>query len=88
MRFLALVTRIILFVLLLGFAAKNSETVDVRYFLGLEWQVPLSLLLLIVFSLGVVLGLFANSRRLVRQRLELRRARADLRKAETANTES
>ena len=32
-----------LFLLLLGFAVKNTDGRRVRYFLGLEWQAPLVL---------------------------------------------
>lgn len=75
MRLLALILKIVLFLLLLGFAAKNSEPVVVRYFLGLEWQAPLSLVLLIVLALGILFGLFASSRHLFRLRREIARLR-------------
>ncbi len=74
-RFLTLSLKIFLFLLLLGFAAKNSETVSVRYPMGLEWQAPLSLVLLITFALGMLLGLLGCSRHLFKNRREIRRLR-------------
>jgi len=88
-RLLTLILKIVLFVLLLGFAAKNSETVAVRYFMGLEWQLPLSLVMLIVFALGLLIGLLSCSRRLFRQRRELHHLRADQEKSASVDaTES
>ncbi|MBK9326928.1 MAG: LapA family protein [Thiobacillaceae bacterium] len=78
MRLLALSVKIILFLLLLGFAALNSDTVTLRYFLGLEWQAPLSLVILVVFALGLLIGLLACSMRLLRSHRELRGLRKEL----------
>ena len=57
MRYLALIAKILLFLLLLGFAAKNAEPVMLRYFLGIEWQAPLSLILFVFFAAGLLIGL-------------------------------
>lgn len=78
MRALALPVKIILFLLLLGFAAMNSESVTLRYFLGLEWRAPLSLVILVVFALGLLAGLLACSLRLLRSHRELRGLRREL----------
>ncbi len=72
MRPLALILKIALFLLLLGFAAKNSEFVTLRYFLGLQWQTPLSLILLLTFAAGLLVGLLACSFRLLHNHHELR----------------
>jgi lipopolysaccharide assembly protein A len=69
---LTLVVKIVLFLLLLGFAALNSDNVSLRYFLGLEWHAPLSLVLLAAFALGLVLGLLGCSLHLLRNQRELR----------------
>lgn len=71
MRVLTLIIKVVLFLLLLAFAVKNSEIVTVRYLMGLEWQAPLSLVLLLVFALGVVLGLLGGSRQMLKARREL-----------------
>ena len=74
-RFLALFLKVVLFLLFLAFAIKNSEMVTVRYLLGLEWRAPLSLVLLLVFAVGVLLGLLGCSRQTLKNRRELLRLR-------------
>lgn len=69
---LTLAVKIVLFLLLLGFAALNSDSVTLRYFLGLEWQAPLSLVLLAAFAVGLLTGLLGCSLRLLRNQRELR----------------
>ena len=54
MRVFSLLTKLLVFLLLLGFAVKNIDSVTVRYFLGLEWQAPLAFVLLVFFAAGVV----------------------------------
>ena len=78
MRSLALPLKIILFLFLLGFAALNSDGVTLRYFLGLEWQAPLSLVILLAFALGLITGLLACSLRLLRSQRELRGLKQEL----------
>ncbi len=75
MRYLALFLKIVLFVLLLGFAVKNSEVVVLHYFFGYEWQSPLALVILVSFALGLLVGLLACSWRLLRNHRELRQLR-------------
>ena len=48
-----------LFILLLAFAAKNSDPVTLRFYFDLEWKAPLIALLLAFFIGGVLLGLLA-----------------------------
>ena len=71
MRYLRWILWIVLFVLLFGFALKNTDAVVVRYFLGWEWHPPLSLALFVFFAAGVVLGLLAGTVALYRHRREL-----------------
>lgn len=47
------------FLLLFGFALKNTAPATVRWYLGHEWQAPLVFLLLIAFGLGAAAGLVA-----------------------------
>jgi uncharacterized integral membrane protein len=77
-RSLALPVKIVLFLLFLGFAALNSEPVRLRYLLGLEWWVPLSLVILAAFALGLIAGLLACTGRLMRGQRELRGLRKEL----------
>ena len=78
MRALTLPIKIVLFLILLGFAARNSEAVTLRYFLGLEWQSPLSLVILLAFAIGLFTGFLACSARLLRDHREIRALRRDL----------
>jgi uncharacterized integral membrane protein len=77
-RVLRAVALIVLFLLLFGFALKNSEPVTVRFFLGQEWRAALSLVLLAFFGAGAVLGVLASLTVAYRQRRELARLRRRL----------
>lgn len=77
-RALTVPLKIVLFLLLLGFAARNSEMVTLRFFLGLEWQSPLSLVILGAFAIGLLIGLLACSTHLLRDYREIRALRRQL----------
>lgn len=62
---------VLLFVFVLGFAIKNAEPVIVHYYLGIAWQLPLSLLVLITLFVGVAIGLIASLFPYVKQRRAL-----------------
>ena len=70
---------IALFVILLGFAVKNSDPIVVRYFLGFEWQAPLVFILLVFFAAGVGIGAVASLGMVVRQKRTILRLKRDLR---------
>ncbi len=70
---------LLLFILLLAFAAKNTEPVALRFYFDLVWQAPLVLLLLAFFAAGAVLGLIAALGTLLRQRREILRLRREAR---------
>lgn len=76
----------ILFIALLGLAIKNSDSVDLRFFLGGSWQAPLSVIILAAFGAGILVGLLAALATMARQKRELRRLRknADISAAEGA----
>ena len=78
MRYLRLILGIVLFFVFLGFAIKNSDTVVVRYFLGWEWHAALSLVLLVFFTGGAVLGALAAMSTLYHRRRELAQLRREL----------
>ena len=71
MRILFLLLKILVFLLLLGFAFKNGDSVVVHYYLGLEWQAPLVLVLLVFFGIGIACGVMASLGVIVRQRREI-----------------
>lgn len=78
MKYLYLPAGALLFMFLLGFAMKNNALVDLHYYLGYTWRAPLSLLLLIVFSVGVVIGIMACISSLIRQRRRMMRLEQEL----------
>ena len=70
-RILLLLLKTVLFLLLLGFAFKNTDSVVVHYFPGAEWQAPLVLVLLVFFGIGIAAGVTASLGIIVRQRREI-----------------
>ncbi len=77
MRFLTWAIRLALFLLLLAFAAKNTDPVALRFYFDLAWQAPLVALLLAFFVAGAVVGVAAALGTLLRQRRELQRLRCE-----------
>ena len=75
MQYLGWLIKVVIFVLLLGFALRNSEVVTVRYYLDYVWEAPLVLILLGFFAMGAATGLLAIMPHLIRQRRELGRLR-------------
>ena len=67
------------FLVLLGFAIKNTDGVIVRYFLGIEWRAPLVFVLLVFFAAGIALGVMASLAIMVRQRREILGLKRELR---------
>ena len=70
-RFLTPLIGAALFLAAVGFAVKNSGLVTLRYYLGTAWQMPLVVLLFIVFVLGAVVGVAASFSYVYRQRREI-----------------
>ena len=60
------------FLLLFGFALKNTAPATVRGYLGFTWQAPLVFLLLVAFSLGAAAGFAACWAKVQRLRQALR----------------
>ena len=71
LRWFALLLRIVLFALLLLFAAKNTELVTLHFYLDQSWQMPLVLLALLFFAIGAGIGVLACLTSLFRQRREI-----------------
>lgn len=84
MRFVLWIPGLLIFFMLLGFAAKNSEPVTVNFFLGFYWYVPLVLVMFTFFVGGVVLGITGVLSTLFRQRREIGRLRRALGRDEAA----
>ena len=71
MRYLSFIVGCLLFVLLLGFFLKNKQTVTIAYYLGLSWQMPLVVLILLSFTAGVLIALIASLTIITKQRRTL-----------------
>jgi putative membrane protein len=78
------VAALAVFLLLLGLAIKNLDSVTVHYFLGYEWQAPLVIVLLAFFAAGIVLGVAPSLVIMVRQRREIVGLKRELRGAARA----
>ena len=59
MRYLGLLAKLLVFLLVLGFALKNSQSVVFYSYLGYVWQAPLIVMLGLAFALGVLTGVLA-----------------------------
>jgi lipopolysaccharide assembly protein A len=71
MRIVTWTIRVLVFLLLVAFAAKNVEPVTLRFFFDLALQTPLVLALFAFFALGALFGIFALLGTLLRQRREI-----------------
>jgi len=79
MRVLVWIFRLALFLLILGFAVRNTEPVRVQFYLGAQWEAPLVFVMLVVFVVGAAAGVAASLGYLFRQRRELLQLRKQLR---------
>ena len=71
MRIVTWTIRLLVFVLLVAFGAKNVEPVTLRFYFGLELPTPLILALFGAFVLGAFFGVVSLLGRLLRQRREI-----------------
>ena len=72
-RYLGLAAKLLVFLLVLGFALKNSHSVIFYSYLGYIWQAPLIVMLGLAFILGALTGVLALLPTLFRLRRELGR---------------
>lgn len=75
MKYLFWIPGAVVFITLLGFAAKNSAMVPVHFFFDLHWNVPMVLVMFCFFVGGVVLGVSGALASLFLQRIEIARLR-------------
>jgi len=71
MRIVTWTIRLVVFLLLIAFAAKNVEPVVLRFYFDLALQAPLVLWLLLFFALGALFGVAALLSTVLRQRREI-----------------
>ena len=69
------ILRFIIVILLVWFAVKNGQEVELFGLPGQSWKAPLVFVLLVAFGSGVVIGLLAWIPTVVRQRREIARLR-------------
>lgn len=79
MRFLIWLLRIALFLIVLGFAVRNSDPVTVYYYFGAQWRAPLVFVMLVCIVLGVALGVLGVIGQVFRQRREIAELRRERR---------
>lgn len=83
MRYLVWILRLIVFVVVLLFALKNTGPVDVNFFADhVISGVPLIVVMLVVFVLGALFGLLITAPAMVRRRREAIRLRRELNRLE------
>jgi uncharacterized integral membrane protein len=83
-RIVAWAIRLIVFVVLVAFAAKNVEPVTLRFYFDLALQAPLVVLLFVFFAAGALFGIAALLGTLLKQRRELGALRSRLGGTESA----
>ena len=71
MRVVTWAIRLVVFLLLVAFAAKNAEPVTVRFYFDLALEAPLVVVLFAFFAAGVLFGILALVGALLRQRREI-----------------
>jgi lipopolysaccharide assembly protein A len=71
MRIVTWTIRLVLFVLLVAFGAKNVEPVTLRFYFDLALQTPLIAALFGAFALGALFGVLAMVGALLRQRRQI-----------------
>lgn len=87
MRYVVWLLRLVIFIIVLLFALKNTAPVDVGFFADhVVRQVPLIVVMLAAFALGLLFGLLAAATALYRRRREINRLRRELARAEEALT--
>ena len=79
MRYLSWALRLLLFILLFGFALKNSNPVIMRFYLGAQREASLALVVLVFFGIGAAAGVVACFAYIYRQRREILQLRKELR---------
>lgn len=85
MRYLLWIVKLAVFLVLLGFALKNTDPVTVRYYLGMEWEAPLIIVALAFFVAGIAIGMLASMTNLYKVRRQVFALKKQLRLAEKTN---
>ena len=81
MKYLVWILRFLVFVVLLGFALKNTDPVTVHFYFGTQWEAPAAFVLLEAFAFGAVGGVLASVGVIFRRRREVAVLKKKLRSA-------
>ena len=73
MQILIWIVRVIVILLLVWFAAKNADPVEIKGYLDYSLKAPLALILLAFFGGGLLLGLLASLPSIFRLKREVRK---------------
>ncbi|MGA7984149.1 MAG: LapA family protein [Burkholderiales bacterium] len=79
MRIVTWTLRLIIFLFLLAFAAKNIAPVTLNFYFDRSWQAPLVVVLFGFFAAGALFGVMAMVSALLGQRREIQRLRREVR---------
>jgi putative membrane protein len=79
MRIVTWTLRLIIFLFLLAFAAKNVDPVTLNFYFERSWQAPLVVVLFGFFTAGALFGVMAMVSVLLGQRREIHRLRREVR---------
>ena len=79
MRIVTWTLRLIIFLFLLAFAAKNVDPVTLNFYFDRSWQAPLVAVLFGFFTAGALFGLMAMVSVRLGQRREIQRLRREVR---------
>ncbi len=83
MRYIVWVLRLVIFVAVLMFALKNTQPVSVTFFTDrVLHDVPLIVVMLVVFVVGTIFGLLLTVPATMRRRREAMRLRKELERAQ------
>lgn len=91
MRYVVWLLRLIIFIVLLGFALQNTELVTLNVFSGYYWRAPLIFIVLACFIAGIIFGVGASLSYMIALRRKLIVARKKLKEKtleSTSNTVS
>ncbi|MFT3736724.1 MAG: lipopolysaccharide assembly protein LapA domain-containing protein [Rhodocyclaceae bacterium] len=75
MRIFVWLARLLVFILLLGFAIRNDAPVTLNFFFSTQWKLPLVLVLLLMFVAGAAVGVLALLPTLLSKHREVSRLR-------------
>lgn len=78
MRWLLWILRVVLFLFLFAFAIRNTDPVNVRFFLDAAWHAPLVIILLAFFAGGVIFSMLFLLAPLLGRKREVGRLQREL----------